>query len=320
VERMEVNVWFWVGFNTFVLILLVLDLGVFHRRAHSIGVKEALLWTSFWISLALGFNLGIYLLYGSEPALAFLTGYLVEESLSVDNLFVMALIFSYFKVPQQYQHRVLFWGIMGAIIMRAGMIFVGVSIIDRFHWAIYLFGAFLILTGIRMALQDEMHIEPEKNPVVRAARRIIPVTPTYREGKFFVRESGRLMATPLFIVVLMVEVTDLVFAVDSIPAILGITTDPFIVYTSNVFAILGLRSLYFALAAILGIFHYLKFGLSLILIFIGVKMVCEGMFHIPIGIALGVVATILAGSIFASILWPSKESLEVPTDLPGAPQ
>jgi tellurite resistance protein TerC len=300
---MEVSAWVWVCFNLFILLLLALDLGVFNRKNHTIGVREALMWSAAWITISLLFNLGIYLKFGSDVALSFLTGYLVEKSLSVDNLFVIAMLFSYFSVPSEYQHKVLFWGVLGAIIMRGILIGIGASLVHRFHWLIYLFGAFLIYTGFKMVFQKDPIVYPE-NRIVRAFRKIFPVTDRYQGAKFFVKERGRRYATPLFIVVLVVELTDLLFAVDSIPAIFGITTDAFIIYTSNVFAILGLRSLYFALAGVLGLFHYLKVGLSLILIFIGAKMVLADVYKIPIGYALAIVASILIVSVVASILWP----------------
>jgi len=290
----------WGGFHLFVLAMLALDLGVFHRQAHTVTVREALIWSAVWISLALLFNVGVYIWSGPEPALDFLTGYLIEKSLSVDNIFVFVLIFSTFQVAPQYQHRVLFWGILGALIMRALLIALGVTLIHKFHWVIYVFGAFLIFTGIRMALQQERQIDPERHPVLRFLRRFLPITEHYEDGKFFVKRTGQVFATPLFIVLLVVETTDVVFAVDSIPAILAITLDPFIVYTSNVFAILGLRALYFALAGLVHRFHFLQYGLSIILVFVGVKMLLGDIYKIPPGIALGVIAGILLLSVLAS--------------------
>jgi len=304
----------WIGFNLFVLAMLALDLFVFHRDAHEVKVKEALLFSGFWIALAMGFNLIIWWWQGPEVALQFLTGYLIEKSLSVDNIFVFLLIFSYFAVPKKYQHTVLFWGILGALVMRAAFITVGAALIHEFHWIIYIFGAFLIFTGIRMARNDETEVHPDKNPVVNFVRRVIPVTPAYHDDKFFIRQAGKWLATPLLIVLVMVETTDLIFAVDSIPAIFAITTDPFIVYTSNVFAILGLRALFFALAGVMGMFHYLKYGLAAVLSFVGVKMVLTDIYPIPIGISLVVIATILVVSVLASLRWPQQEA-EV---LPGA--
>ena len=256
------TLWIWIGFNAFVLLMLALDLGVFHRKAHVVSLKESLAWTAVWVALALLFNVGICHYIGSQKALEFFTGYLIEKSLSVDNIFVFALLFSYFAVPPIYQHKVLFWGILGALVMRAIMIGVGVALIAKFAWIIYVFGAFLILTGIKMIVKREEEIHPERNPLVALVQTFMPVTSDYRGDRFFVHENGVRMATPLFVVLLLVEFTDLIFAVDSIPAIFAVTTDPFIVYTSNVFAILGLRSLYFALAGVLDKFHYLKIGLG----------------------------------------------------------
>jgi len=296
----------WIVFNIFVLAMLTLDLGIFHRKAHEVKVKEALVWSFVWIGLALLFNVGVYFWQGPQTALEFLTGYLIEKSLSVDNIFVFLLIFSYFRVPALYQHKVLFWGILGALIMRAIFIVAGVALIQKFHWMIYIFGGLLILTGIKMALQKDMEIHPERNPVLRLFQRFIPVTKDYEDDKFFFKRSGRYFATPLFITLLIVETTDLIFAVDSIPAILAITTDPFIVYTSNVFAILGLRALYFALAGIMQLFHYLHYGLSAILVFVGIKMLLADLYKIPVGISLGVVAGFLLISVIASIIRPKQ--------------
>jgi tellurite resistance protein TerC len=297
----------WVAFNIFVLAMLALDLGFFHRKAHAIKIKEALVWSGVWITLALLFNLGIYFWRGPETALEFLTGYLIEKSLSVDNIFVFLLIFSYFGVPLLYQHKVLFWGILGALIMRAVFIVAGITLIEKFHWTIYIFGAFLILIGIKMALQKERKIRPERNPALKLFRRWVPVTEEYVEGKFFVKRLGHYLATPLLIVLIVVETTDIIFAVDSIPAILAITLDPFIVYTSNVFAILGLRALYFALAGIMELFHHLHYGLSAVLVFVGIKMLLTDLYKIPVSIALSVVAGILLISVMTSILDKKKE-------------
>jgi tellurite resistance protein TerC len=304
---MEKQVLLWVAFNIFVLAMLALDLGFFHRKAHVIKIKEALLWSGAWIALALLFNLGIYFWRGSETALEFLTGYLIEKSLSVDNIFVFLLIFSYFGVPSLYQHKVLFWGILGALIMRALFIVAGITLIEKFHWTIYIFGAFLILIGIKMALQKERKLRPERNPALKLFRRWVPVTEEYVEGKFFVRRLGHSFATPLLIVLIVVETTDIIFAVDSIPAILAITLDPFIVYTSNVFAILGLRALYFALAGIMELFHHLHYGLSAVLVFVGIKMLLSDLYKIPVSVALSVVAGILLISVVTSILDKKKE-------------
>ncbi|MCW5882761.1 MAG: TerC family protein [Anaerolineae bacterium] len=303
---MDTPLWIWIAFNIFVVCMLALDLLVFHRNAHVVKVKEALLFSAFWIALALAFNVVVWWWQGSEVALQFLTGYLIEKSLSVDNLFVFLLIFSYFAVPAKYQHRVLFWGVLGALVMRFVFIIAGAALIARFHWLIYVFGAFLIFTGLRMARKGEDEIHPEKNPVVNFVRRLLPVTPNYHGGRFFIRDMGRLMATPLLIVLVMVETTDVLFALDSIPAIFAVTTDPFIVYTSNVFAILGLRSLFFALAGVMVLFHYLKYGLAAVLTFIGAKMVLIDFVHIPIGVSLLVIAAILVISVVASLVWPQS--------------
>lgn len=302
------SLWPWVGFNLFVLAMLALDLGVFHKKAHVVSFRESLTWTTIWISLALVFNFGIYHFLGPQKGLEFFTGYVIEKSLSVDNIFVFALLFSYFAVPQIYQHKVLFWGIIGALIMRAAMIFLGAALIEEFAWIIYVFGVFLIFTGIKMIVKREEEIHPERNPLVRWFKRLMPVTNDYREDKFFVREAGLLMATPLFVVLLMVEFTDLIFAVDSIPAIFAVTRDPFIVYTSNVFAILGLRSLYFALAGVMDKFHYLKIGLGVVLTFVGVKMLLgHTAWKIDTHVSLIVILGVLALSVIASLIW-SKET------------
>jgi tellurite resistance protein TerC len=303
---MQNEVLWWVVFNIFVLAMLALDLGVFHRKAHVIQIKEALGWSVAWILLSLLFNLGIYFWRGSETALEFLTGYLIEKSLSVDNIFVFVLIFSYFRIPHLYQHKVLFWGIVGALILRAVFIAAGITLMEKFHWVIYIFGGFLIVTGLRMGLQKHKEIHPENNPVLRLFRRFMPVTDEIEEGRFFVKQGGRYVATPLLITVLVVETTDLVFAVDSIPAILAITSDPFIVYTSNVFAILGLRALYFAIAGMIQRFQYLHYGLSAILVFVGMKMLLSGVYKIPVGLALGVIAMILLVSVVTSIARSKK--------------
>lgn len=302
------NLYFWIGFNAFVAIMLILDLTVFHRKAHKIEFKEALLWSAFWISLAAIFAVIVYFWRGKATSLDFITGYLIEESLSVDNLFVFLLVFRYFKVPTQFQHKVLFWGIIGALVMRFTFIWAGVALINRFHWIIYVFGAFLVYTGLKLLRSSDEDVHPENNPVLRWFRKFMPVTKDYEGGKFFVRRPG-LYATPLFLVLIVIETTDVAFAADSIPAILAITRDPFIVYTSNVFAILGLRSLYFALAGLMDAFHYLHYGLAVILTFIGVKMLLSNFFHLPTVVALGVVAGVLALSVIASLLWPKKEKI-----------
>lgn len=300
--------WFWVGFGAFILSMLALDLGLFHRNAHEIHVKEALLWSAAWITLALLFNGIVYFWRGQEDALYFLTGYLIEYSLSIDNIFIFLLIFSYFQVPAKHQHTVLFWGILGALCMRAIFIALGITLIEKFHWMIYVFGAFLVLTAIKIALEKDKKIHPEKNPVLRVFKRMMPITPGYFGGNFFVRIHNKLSATSLFMVLLIVETTDLIFAVDSIPAILAITSDPFIVYTSNIFAILGLRSLYFALANVMKLFHHLHYGLAAILGFVGIKMILSGIYHIPILASLGFIVSAIACSIIASLLWPSTQT------------
>lgn len=304
----------WILFNIFVLGMLGLDLGVLHRKAHEVKIKEALIWSVVWIALALLFNVGIYFWRGSQQALEFFTGYLIEKSLSVDNIFVFLLIFSYFRVDPVHQHRVLFWGILGALIMRAIFIAVGVTLIEQFHWVIYIFGVFLVLTGIKMALEKDKEIHPEKNPILKLFRRFMPTTENYVQGKFFTKLNGRAAATPLFIVLIVIETTDVIFAVDSIPAILAITTDSFIVYTSNVFAILGLRALFFALAGVMKAFHYLHYGLSAILVFIGMKMVLVDIYKIPIVVALSVVAGILIISVIVSILRPVNAPAAMPKE------
>lgn len=306
------SVWLWVGFNVFVLAMLALDLGVFHRSAHAVSAKEAAAWSVVWVSLALIFNGGVYHFYGPQAGLEFLTGYLIEKALSVDNIFVFLLVFSYFRVPAEYQHRILFWGVLGALVMRAGMIAAGAFLIARFHWILYLFGAFLVITAIRMATQDEHAIEPEANPVIRLVRRLMPVTNVYHGQDFFIRENSRLAATPLFIVLVFIELTDLVFAVDSIPAIFAVTQDPFLVYTSNVFAILGLRSLYFLLADVVGKFHFLKLGLAAVLGFVGLKMLAVDVFKVPIGISLGIIALLLGTSVVASWMFPKTAAAHSP--------
>ena len=296
----------WVAFNVFVLGMLALDLAVFHRKAHAVSLREAFIWSVVWITLALIFNSGIYYFWGAEKALEFLAGYLIEKSLSVDNLFVFLVIFSYFAVPAMYQHRVLFWGILGALVMRAIFIATGAALLTAFHWMIYVFGGFLIITGIKLLLTGDHKLEPEKNPAVRLLRRIMHVTNEYHGQRFFVRKDRRLWATPLLLVLVVVETTDVIFAVDSIPAIFAITMDPFIVYTSNVFAILGLRALYFLLAGIMDMFRYLKVGLSFVLCFVGVKMMIVDLYKIPIGVSLGV-----ALSIFASLI-AQRKTLAIP--------
>ena len=297
--------WIYVGFTIFVLGTLALDLGVFHRKAHAIKTKEAGIWVVIWTTLAFVFAAIIYAWRGPDQSLLFVTGYLIELSLSADNIFVMVMIFGYFAVPGRYQHRVLFWGILGALIMRGAFIGMGSYLVERLHWIMYVFGAFLIFTGIKMALKRDEEFDAEKNPVMRTARRFLRVTNNYDGQKFFTREQGLLVATPLFLVLLMVEFTDLVFAVDSIPAIFAITRDPFLVYTSNVFAILGLRSMYFLLAGVVDKFVYLKYGLAAILTFVGVKMlIVYWDKHIPTSYSLGFIVLALVTTIVASFLFP----------------
>jgi len=304
---MTAEILLWIGFNVFVLSMLALDLGVFHRKAHVVSFREATAWTAAWVTLALLFNLGLWHYAGPQKALEFFTGYLIEYSLSLDNIFVFALLFSYFAVPPKFQHRVLFWGILGALLLRAIMIVAGTVLIAEFAWIIYVFGAFLILTGIKMIVKRDEEFHPERNPVVTWFKKLMPVTNEYREDKFFVRENGIRLATPLFVVLLLVEVSDLIFAVDSIPAIFAVTTDPFIVYTSNVFAILGLRSLYFALAGVMDKFHYLKISLGVVLSFVGVKMIlAHTAWKIDTLVSLGVIVLVLAASMVLSLLWPKK--------------
>ncbi len=308
----------WILFNVFILGLLALDLGVFHKKSHTVSVKEALGWSAVWITLSLLFNAGIWLWHprGETAALEFLAGYLIEKSLSVDNLFVFLLLFSYFRVPSLYQHKILFWGILGALIMRGILIIIGATLIEQFHWIIYIFGAFLVFTGIRMFFQkDEPELHPERNLFVRLFRKFYKVTHEYHGDKFFIIENGHRVATPLILVLIVVEVTDLVFAVDSIPAIFAVTRDSFIVYTSNVFAILGLRSLYFALAGIMDLFHFLKYGLAVVLAFVGVKMLIGDIYPVPIVLALGVIGGILAVSVLLSLLIPHEKN-ELPPPPP----
>ena len=310
--------WLWIGFSLFILTMLSLDLGLFNRKAHTIKYREAWIWTAVWVTLASIFAALVFHYQGRDKGLEFVTGYVVELSLSVDNLFVFLLIFSYFKVPAKFQHRVLFWGVMGALIMRLTMIFIGAALIERFHWIIYIFGAFLVYTGIKMFKQDEIEIQPEQNPVVRLVTRFLPISRSYDEEKFFTTTNGKRTGTLLFLVLVVVEVTDLVFAVDSIPAIFVITRDTFIVYTSNVFAILGLRSMYFLLAGVVDKFRYLRYGLAIVLTFIGLKMLVTALgLHIPTWFSLSFVAAVLLGSVAASLWFPPSDSdPHIEVDLP----
>jgi tellurite resistance protein TerC len=298
---------FWTSFILVVLVLLSIDLGIFNRRAHAVTVKEALSWSIVWIILSLTFGTYIYTAFGKQYGLEFFAGYLIEYALSVDNIFVFILIFTYFAVPDRFHHRVLFWGILGALIMRASFIVAGAALINAFHWIIYIFGAFLVVTGIKILRQGDAEVEPQRNPVVKLFQRFVPMTSGYDSGKFFQRHQGKLMATPLALVLVTVEATDLVFATDSIPAIFGVTRDPFIVYTSNICAILGLRSMYFLLSAVVNRFVYLGMGLGIVLAFIGLKMLVSGIYAIPIGLSLAIVAAILIGSIILSLLFPPKK-------------
>ncbi len=304
---MTTETYFWIGFVSFLALMLAIDLGIFHRKSHTVSFKESLGWTLVWIALAMIFAAIVYYWKGSEKAIEFITGYVIELSLSIDNLFIFILVFSYFHVPQQYQHKVLFWGILGALVMRVIFIFAGVALISKFHWIIYVFGAIIIVSGVKMLFQKDKKIEPEKNPLIRLVKKMIPVTNEYHGDSFFIKlKNGAWAATPLFIVLVFVEITDLIFAVDSIPAILAITTDTFIVFTSNAFAILGLRSLYFALAGMLNLFRFLHIGLSFVLIFIGLKMVLSDIYKIPIEYALLTVLGILLTSICASLILKKK--------------
>jgi len=302
----------WILFAVFIIAMLALDLGVVNRKAHVIKMKEALLWTSFWVTLAIVFGVGVYYFYGHVKSMEFFTAYLIEYSLSIDNLFVFMLIFRYFGVPHAYEHKALFWGILLALITRAAFIFAGVALINTFSWVMYIFGAFLIYTGIKMALNKQTEVHPDKNIALRLLRYLMPVSKQFSGAKFFVVKRGIRFATPMLAVLLALETTDILFAVDSIPAVLAISKDPFIIYTSNVFAILGLRSLFFAISGLMKLFHLLHYGLAAILTFVGVKMLIEDFFHVPVAASLLVIASILAVSIISSLIWPDKEEDEVP--------
>jgi len=301
----------WVGFTAFVVAMLALDLGVFHRKAHEVSFKEALAWSTVWVALALAFNIGIWSWFGPTKGLEFTTGYVIEKALSVDNLFVFLVVFSYFGVPNVLQHRVLFWGILGALLMRAAFILAGAVLLEAFHWVIYVFGAILIATGVKMLVQSNATIDPARNPVLRAFRRFVPSVPEFHGPRFWIKRDGTWLATPLMAVLVVVEATDLVFAVDSIPAVFAVTKDPFIVYTSNIFAILGLRAMYFLLAGVMDRFHYLKLGLATVLTFVGAKMCLVELYQVPVAISLGVIAGILGASIAASLLRPRTGSIQV---------
>ena len=298
--------WIWIAFSLVVMVMLALDLGVFHRKVHQVSHREALVWSAVWVALSLAFNAVIYFTEGGDKGLEFLTGYVIEKALSVDNIFIFVVLFGTFAVPKMLQHRVLFWGVIGALLLRGIMIGLGTALIERFHWILYIFGAILVITGIKMIVGRDDDPHPEKNPVYRFVARLVPSTPEYEGKKFFTRRNGRLLATPLFLVLIAVEVTDLIFAVDSIPAIFAVTTDPFIVYSSNVFAILGLRSMYFVLAGVIEKFRFLKIGLAMILNFVGGKMLIAGVYKVPVLVSLGVIVLILAVAVLASVYSPQK--------------
>lgn len=306
----------WVLFILFIVVMLAVDLGVFNRKDHEVKVKEALVWSGVWVGLALAFNAIVYFWRGPEVAVQFFTGYVIEKSLSIDNIFVFLQVFAYFSVPAIYQHKILFWGVLGAIVMRAIFIVAGVALITMFHWIIYVFGAFLIFTGIKMVLAKNKEMHPEKNPLIRLLRRFMPISNDYEGGKFMIRRNGIIMATPLMVVLLVIETTDVIFAVDSIPAILAITTDPFIVFSSNLFAIMGLRSLFFALAGVVKKFYYIHYGLAAILVLVGVKMLVSDFYKLPSSAALAAVAVILSLSMLSSVLWPrqSQEAERISDD------
>jgi TerC family integral membrane protein len=299
--------WLWLGFVAFVLAMLALDLGVFHKKDHEVSIKEALTWTGVWISLALLFNAGIYFWFGSVRALEFLSGYVIEKALSVDNIFVFIVVFTVFAVPAKLQHRVLLWGILSALVLRALFVVLGAALLSRFHWLGYVFGAFLVFTGIKLLVQREEHVDPRRNPLFKLFRRVMPSVDEFHEGHFTTVKDGKRYATPLLLVLIAIETTDIVFAMDSIPAIFAVTRDPFIVFTSNIFAILGLRALYFALSGMMEKFHYLKFGLALVLMFVGAKMLFAGLYEIPIWASLAIIAALLAGAVIASLLRPAPK-------------
>lgn len=301
----------WAGFIAFVLAMLAIDLGVFHRKAHAVSLKEAGIWSAVWVGFAMLFNVGVYAWFGRERAVEFATGYLIEKALAVDNIFVFAVVFAAFAVPAVYQHRVLFWGVLGALLMRTAFILAGGAFMQRFHWAIYVFGALLAFTGLKLLVQRNQEMHPEKNPMVRWFQKIFPMTPEFHDDKFLVWKNGRRYATPLLLALVTVEVTDLIFAVDSIPAIFAVTADPFIVFTSNIFAILGLRSMYFLLAGVIAKFAYLKVGLSFVLIFVGAKMLLTDVYKVPVGASLGIIAGILVLSIIPSLIERPKPAPRV---------
>ncbi|HKJ33779.1 MAG TPA: TerC family protein [Balneolales bacterium] len=307
---MSHDIWLWVGFNIFVLLMLAVDLLVFNKKPHEVSIKESLIWTFVWIALSVVFGFGIYHFMGKEAGLHYFTGYLIEKSLSMDNIFVFLLIFKYFRIPKRYQHEVLYWGILGALIMRFLFIITGVALINKFHWVVYIFGSFLLYTGIKMAMEKDKEVHPEKNPVIRLLRRFLPVTHHLQKDNFIIKKRGIYIATPLLVVLIVIETTDVIFAMDSIPAILAITRDIFIVYSSNVFAILGLRALYFSLAGIMDLFHYLHYGLAGILIFVGLKMLVENFVHVPVEWSLLIIGALLTISIVVSLIFPQKSEKE----------
>lgn len=309
---MEHSLTLWILFNAFILAMLVVDLVVFNRKPHEITIRESLTWTAIWIALAVVFGIGLYFFMSPDASLDYFTGYLIEKSLSVDNIFVFLLIFTYFGVDAKYQHKVLFWGIFGALVFRLIFIFVGVALLKQFHWIIYVFGAFLVFTGLKLGLEKDKEIHPEKNPVLKLVRRFIPITKQYYGQKFFLKRGKRIIATPMFIVLVVIETTDVIFALDSIPAIMAITRDTFLIYSANAFAILGLRALYFALSGVMRLFHYLHYGLAFILVFIGIKMLLESVIEIPTLITLGIIVTTLALSVLASIFFPKEDPEELP--------
>jgi tellurite resistance protein TerC len=300
------SVWEWLAFSAIIAFMLILDLGVFHKKSHKVSIKESLAWTAVWIALAMLFNAWIYYSLGQQKGLEFLTGYVIEKSLSIDNIFVISLIFTYFNVPAQYQHRVLFWGVLGALFFRIIFVFAGVALIQKFSWMIYVFGGFLVITGLKMLREEEKTLEIEGNPMIKFVKRFFKISPQFDGEKFVTKVNGVKQFTPLFLVLIMIETTDIIFAVDSIPAILAITPDPYIVFTSNVFAILGLRSLYFALNGIMEMFEYINYALAGILVFVGIKMIISPWFHFPTIVSVGVIFGFIIASIVASIYFPKK--------------
>ncbi len=311
---MEHSLTLWIVFNVFILAMLVVDLVVFNRKPHEISIKESLVWTGIWVLLDVIFGTGLYFFMSPAASLDYFTGYLIEKSLSVDNIFVFLLIFTYFGVEAKYQHKVLFWGIFGALVFRFIFIFAGVALLEQFHWIIYVFGAFLVFTGLKLGLEKDKEIHPNRNPVLKLVRRFIPITKNFYGQQFFIKRGSRIIATPMFVVLIVIETTDVIFALDSIPAIMAITRDTFLIYSANAFAILGLRALYFALSGVMRLFHYLHYGLAFILVFIGIKMLLENVIHIPTLFTLGVIVITLTLSVLASILFPQDEP-----DLPNTP-